>query len=80
MQNKQSKSEEAKEQTPAEDYEISFSRPGLKADPEVNKRMRQAGFTNSQAQLVYDLAAEKMLPLAEEAGAKARSRAGAWPG
>ena len=49
-----------------EDYQISFPDGELKADPEINKRLHEAGFTNAQAQLVYDLAREKMLPLAEQ--------------
>ncbi|MCQ4159768.1 hypothetical protein NON00_07485 [Roseomonas sp. GC11] len=38
-------------------------------DPEVNKRLHDAGFTCSQVQLVYDLAAERLLPLIAEAAA-----------
>ena len=39
-------------------------------DPEVNKRLHEAGFTPRQAQLVYDLAAERLLPLIAEAAAE----------
>ncbi|MCS6855979.1 MAG: hypothetical protein NZ523_14685, partial [Elioraea sp.] len=31
-------------------------------DPEINRRLHEAGFTCRQAQLVYDLAAERLLP------------------
>jgi hypothetical protein len=37
------------------------------ADDEINQRLHQAGFTEQQAQLVYDLAAERLLPLIAEA-------------
>lgn len=40
---------------------------GLGIDPAVNAALHQAGFTDAQAQLVYDLAAEKLLPLVGEA-------------
>ena len=40
------------------------------ADPEVNKRLHAANFTNDQAQLVYDLAAERLVPLIAEAAAQ----------
>jgi hypothetical protein len=37
------------------------------ADAEINQRLHQAGFSQPQAQLVYDLAAERLLPLIAEA-------------
>ena len=37
------------------------------ADDDVNRRLHEAGFTEAQAQLVYDLAAERLLPLIAEA-------------
>lgn len=40
------------------------------SDPEVNRRLHAAHFTNDQAQLVYDLAAERLLPLIAEAAAQ----------
>jgi len=40
------------------------------ADPEVNRRLHEAGFTPHQAQLVYDLAAEHLMPLITEAAAQ----------
>lgn len=36
------------------------------ADPAINARLHEAGFTPEQAQLVYDLAAERLLPLVGE--------------
>ena len=35
----------------------------MSADPDMNKVLHQARFTNDQAQIVYDLATEKVLPL-----------------
>jgi hypothetical protein len=39
-------------------------------DEAVNRRLHEAGFTCRQAQLVYDLAAERLLPLIAEAAAE----------
>lgn len=39
-------------------------------DPDVNRRLHEAGFSAAQAQLVYDLAAERLLPLIAEAAAE----------
>ncbi len=47
-------------------YEIVLHSEFLTIDEEVNKRLKQAGFTNEQAQLVYDLAAEIMIPKIKE--------------
>ena len=47
-------------------YEIALHSEFLTIDEEVNKRLKQAGFTNEQAQLVYDLAAEIMIPKIKE--------------
>jgi hypothetical protein len=38
----------------------------LQIDPDVNKRLHAAGFSPAQAQLVYDLAVERMVPLVRE--------------
>lgn len=48
-------------------YTIEPQHPLLTPDPEVNKRLHQAGFTPTQVQLVYDLAGERLLPLIAEA-------------
>jgi hypothetical protein len=51
----------------AEDYAIEPRHELVTPDPELNTRLHEAGFTRAQAQLVYDLAAERLLPLVEEA-------------
>lgn len=38
----------------------------LEVDADVNKRLYDAGFSNDQAQLVYDLAAERLLPMVQQ--------------
>lgn len=48
------------------DYQIVLHNRFLQIDENVNKRLRDAGFTNAQAQLVYDLAAEIMIPKIQE--------------
>ena len=42
----------------------------FQADAEMNRRMHAAGFTPAQVQLVYDLAAERLVPLVEEMAAE----------
>jgi len=51
-------------------YEIHPAHELCGADPEVNRRMHEAGFSCNQAQLVYDLAAERLLPMIAEAAAE----------
>ena len=46
-------------------YRIAAPHPWLDGDQEVNELLHAAGFTQGQAQLVYDLAAEKVVPLIE---------------
>jgi len=53
-----------------EGYAITPPHELCDCDPEVNRRLHEAGFTPSQAQLVYDLAAERLLPLIAEAAAE----------
>ncbi len=48
------------------EYNIILHNRFLTIDKEVNKRLRSAGFTNEQAQLVYDLAGEIMIPKIQE--------------
>ncbi len=50
---------------PAQDYNIVLHHKLMEVDENVNKRLRVAGFSNSQAQLVYDLAAEYIMPAIE---------------
>jgi hypothetical protein len=53
-----------------DEYELSAPHEMVTADPDVNRRLHDAGFTPRQAQLVYDLAAERLLPLIAEAAAE----------
>lgn len=39
-------------------------------DPEINARLHQAGYSPEQAQLLYDLAAERMVPLIQQIAAE----------
>ncbi|MBR0679683.1 hypothetical protein GXW74_04245 [Roseomonas eburnea] len=50
-----------------EGYEITPKHELCCADDDINRRLHEAGFTTAQAQLVYDLAAERLLPLIAEA-------------
>jgi len=43
-------------------YDITAPCPECSPDAAVNERLHAAGFTPAQAQLVYDLAAERLLP------------------
>lgn len=51
----------------AADYQIEARDELLEPTPEINTRLHQAGLTQDQAQLVYDLAAEHVLPLIDDA-------------
>ncbi|WP_149540458.1 capsid assembly protein [Siccirubricoccus phaeus] len=53
-----------------EGYSITPPHALCCSDDEVNGRLHQANFTQDQAQLVYDLAAERLLPLIAEAAAQ----------
>jgi hypothetical protein len=52
-----------------EDYAIAAPCEQCCSDAGVNARLHAAHFTQAQAQLVYDLAAERLLPLIAEAAA-----------
>jgi hypothetical protein len=52
-----------------EEYQIEIANELLSSDRELNKRLHAAGFTQQQAQLVYDLAAERLLPMVAEIAA-----------
>ncbi|TVR97383.1 MAG: hypothetical protein EA406_09885 [Rhodospirillales bacterium] len=55
-----------------DDYRINLESPLLHDDPDmpaIRGRLHAAGFTNEQAQLVYDLAAERLEPLVAELAA-----------
>lgn len=47
----------------ADSYEIAGMGDVIASDPEVNARLHAAGFSQAQAQLVYDLAADYFFPL-----------------
>jgi hypothetical protein len=52
-----------------DDYAISVRDDILTIDPAVNQRLHQAGFSQDQAQLVYDLACDHLLPMIGELAA-----------
>ncbi|MGB1548470.1 MAG: hypothetical protein ACPHIA_08080, partial [Alphaproteobacteria bacterium] len=53
-----------------DEYKLEMKSERMVMDPEVNERLFEAGFTPAQAQLVHDLAVEKVLPILENAGAE----------
>lgn len=53
-----------------EDYAIEAPHALCCADAEVNRRLHAAHFSNGQAQLVYELAAERLVPMIAEAAAE----------
>ena len=56
------------ERPPASPGDYALELDGLIGGPdaEANRRMHEAGFTNAQVQLVYDMASSLLLPLAGE--------------
>jgi hypothetical protein len=50
-----------------EQYQIEARHELLATDPEINAKLHEAGFSQHQAQLVYDLAADHLLPLLDQA-------------
>lgn len=46
----------------ADGYDIQSDHPMLAPDPNLNRRLHDAGFTRKQAQLIYDLAHERVIP------------------
>ena len=48
-----------------EDYQIQIHSDLMKNDPDINRRLFDLGLTNEQAQGIYDLAAEKVVPVIE---------------
>ncbi len=59
----------------ADGYCIECRHPMLASDPDVNRRLHQAGFTPAQAQLVYDLAHERVIPTVERLTAEHETHA-----
>jgi hypothetical protein len=47
-------------------YRIAPKDELVSVDPEVNRRLHAAGFTPQQAQLVYDLAVERLVPMVQD--------------
>ncbi|MDH5722971.1 MAG: hypothetical protein OEY94_06585 [Alphaproteobacteria bacterium] len=52
-----------------DEYCIECNHGLFASDEQVNKRLHEKGFTQDQAQEVYDLAADKLMPLIEEIAA-----------
>ncbi len=44
-------------------YQVTLQSDVIEIDPEVNARLHAKGFTNDQVQEIYDLAAEKLIPM-----------------
>jgi hypothetical protein len=57
----------------ADDYQIATGDEQIAVDPIINERLHDAGFTQEQAQLVYDLAGERLAPLVDQARAEVES-------
>lgn len=57
-------------------YAIERRHDLLTSDPDINSRLHEAGFTPRQAQLVYDLAFERVIPMIEEMQTEFESRRG----
>ena len=57
-----------------EEYRIEPPHEAVASDPEVNARLHAAGFTQAQAQLVYELAAERLLPVIAQMAAELESQ------
>lgn len=55
-----------------EQYRVEILEDFLDRDPEMEALLHQAGFTEEQVQLVYDLAAERLAPLMAEVVQAAR--------
>jgi hypothetical protein len=56
-----------------EDYRIEARDELIEPTAEINTRLHQAGFTQEQAQLIYDLAAEHLLPVIDDAVVELRA-------
>jgi len=50
----------------ADEYDIKLTSDMLVLDPKINERLHAKGFTNEQVQEVYDLAAERLVPMITE--------------
>lgn len=47
----------------ADKYDVKCDHGLFDADPDLNAMLHEKGFNNEQAQMVYDLAAEKLIPM-----------------
>jgi hypothetical protein len=47
-------------------YKVQVKSELLSPDPDVNRRLHAAGFSQDQAQLVYDLACDRLMPMIAE--------------
>ena len=56
-----------------EEYPIQCDHGMFEPDIEVNRRLHQKNFTPDQAQVVYDLAAERMMPMLRDVVAEFRA-------
>ncbi len=56
-----------------EDYPIKCDHGMFEPDMDINRRLHEKGFNPDQAQAVYDLAAERMLPMLKEVVAEFRA-------
>lgn len=54
-------------------YSIALKNSMFAIDENINQRLEKAGFTNEQAQVVYDLCAEIIIPILEDAKEKFRA-------
>lgn len=55
----------------ADDYEIEAPHELITPDPAINAKLHDAGLSSEQAQLVYNLAAEHLLPMIEKVNSDA---------
>lgn len=65
LEKKMSEPKASEKQMPksSADYQINIKNNLIEADPQVNEILFQHGFTNEQAQVVYDLATDRILPM-----------------
>lgn len=55
--------------TASDGYAINCDHGLFQPDQDINGRLHAAGFTGDQAQLLYDLAAERLIPMIQEIAA-----------
>lgn len=55
-----------------DEYKIRSSHELITADPAINAKLHEAGLSSDQAQLVYDLAAEHLVPMVEDMNREAQ--------